>query len=594
MMTTFKWIWLTFMSIAAIIFVSCSSGNIKNQIQQPIITSSSSTKSYGSYLAGRVAHLRKDFDNASDYYIKSLDQDPDNKELISSLYLLLVSQSRIDEAAIYAQKHLKNSPNDNFAYTVIAINQLHSQKYQDSLNTISKFDNPAYTSFIGPLLKAWNYVGLNQPNNALKSLSPLKKEPGFFGIYHFHQGLINDYFNNTRDAQTSYEALINEETAELSLRSIELIGNFYLRTQQPDKAKSLVKGYSNDKNVADILTRLSQNLTSSQIPNKIITTPQHGAAEALFSIAATFRYDDIIDVAHMFTSLAIYQNPDYDLAKLLLADILEDRSMYADANKVYDSIKEESPAYYASQIKKSRNLIKENDYDSAEILLKSLALDYNNAQLYLDLGDVLRLKSDYKEAVKNYQKVIKKSPNANNIWVVYYAMGISFEQSNNWQEAEKALLTAKELSQDHYLVLNYLGYTWLKQNQNIDQAFTMIADAYNQAPDDVNIIDSLGWALYNLGYYGMAEKYLEKASELAPSNPVICDHLGDVYWFSGRRNEARFKWQQALDLKDNSEELDTNTIKTKIKYGIKKSPEIKYDKELIADKIKTLIKDTKQ
>lgn len=588
-MIKLKWIWLILLSIAAIIFVSCATpSNTIKPTTHPRETSYSN-HAYGSYLAGRVAHIRKDFDNASNYYIKSLQTDPNNQELINSLYLLLVSQSRISEAATFAQKYIENGNNDNFAHTVIAIQQQHSQQYKESIATTKQFNNPAYTSFIGPLLNAWNYAGLNQPDQALKSLQVLKKEAGLKGIYYFHTGLINDYFNRTRDAQIAYESLINEESIELSLRSLELISNFYLRTEQPEKAKNLAKNINSDKNVGDILVRISHTINSSNSNVKpIITTPQKGAAEALFSIAATFRYDDIIDVAHMFTCLAIYQNPKYDLAKLLLADILENRAMYTEANKVYDSIDEDSVAYYSSQLKMAHNYIKQNDYDKAEILLKSLALDYDTAQIQLDLGDVLRLKNDYKEAIKYYQNAIDKSPTSENIWVLYYALGISHEQNNNWHEAEKALLKAKELSQDHYMVLNYLGYTWLKQNQKIDQAFSMIINAHQQAPNDVNIIDSLGWALYNLGYYGMAEKYLEKATLEAPSNPVICDHLGDVYWFSGRQNEARFKWQQALDLKDTSGEIKRKLIKHKLADGIAKAPELTYNKELIIEQIKKL------
>ncbi|MFR8205967.1 MAG: tetratricopeptide repeat protein [Alphaproteobacteria bacterium] len=66
-------------------------------------------KSYGAYIAGRVAHLRKDFNKASDYYIQALKIDPDNKELVSRLYLLLASKGRVDEAAYYAQESLKTA-----------------------------------------------------------------------------------------------------------------------------------------------------------------------------------------------------------------------------------------------------------------------------------------------------------------------------------------------------------------------------------------------------------------------------------------------------------------------------------------------------
>ena len=604
-MTMARWTFLVVLAAAIAVFVSCSYTNVEVQNaptpqeqQESQATTKKSDeeqaqKPYGAYLAGRVAHLRRDFDSASDYYIEALKADPKNKELVSRVYLILVSKSRIDEAAVYAKQNIENGNNDNFAYTVLAVKDMHDANYEQSIKDTQKFDNPAYKEFIAPLLNAWNYVGLNEPDKALKTLDALKGESSFKTIYHFHAGMINDYFNRNREAQKHYDLIITNESMELSLRSLQIISNFYVRTDQKDKALALVGGFNDEKVIADMLRAFTKTVQNSTPQNakRIITSPSEGAAEALFSIAATFRYDEIIDVAHMFTSLAIYQNPNYDLAKLLLADILEDRQMFEDANDVYETIDESSPAYYAAQLKKANNFIKLNDYDSAELLLKSLSLDYENAQIYLDLGDVLRMKNRPEEAIKYYKAAIKASGKNDSVWVLYYALGVSYEQAGEWEKAEESLLKAAELSQNHYLVLNYLGYTWLKQGQNINEAFTMIVSAYNQAPDDPNINDSLGWALYNLGYYGMAEGYLEKATEAAPANAVISDHLGDVYWFTNRKNEARFQWQHALDLKDDTGELDRKQVEAKLKSGIKKEPALSYDKELIEAQIKNISHD---
>ena len=587
-----KWALLGMLVMATATFVACASIKPKPEnVQASENTDNKHTirKSYGAYLAGRVAHLRRDFNAASDYYIQALKVDHGNQELINKIYLILVSKSRVDEAAVYAEKNLIAFPKDNFAQTVVAVKNMHNGLYEQSLNNTKNFDNPAYRNFIAPLLNAWNYVGLEQPEKALKELETLKKEPGFKAIYHFHCGMINDYFNNNREAQKHYEILLNEENLELSLRSLQVISNFYVRTEQKDKAVALVGGINNERFVTDMLKALYQSVKNATPKNtkKIIASANDGSAEALFSIAATFRYDEIIDVAHMFTSLAIYQNPRYDLAKILLADILEDREMYEDANDIYETIEEESPAYYVSRLKQANNLIKISDYNGAELLLKSLALDYDNAQLYLDLGDVLRINNRPQEAIKYYKQAIKTS-NDNVSWVLYYALGVSYEQSGDWDKAEKALKKAQKLSNGHYMVLNYLGYTWMKQGKNIDEAVQMIVSAYAQAPSDANIIDSMGWALYNLGYYGMAEKYLEQAAAAAPSNPVISSHLGDVYWFTGRKNEARFQWQHALDLKDVSGEINRKEIETKINDGIDKAPNFSYDKALVDKQLKLI------
>lgn len=104
-----------------------------------------------------------------------------------------------------------------------------------------------------------------------------------------------------------------------------------------------------------MLNKLARNIRRA-VPEKtakIVDNPNIGMSEALFSIAATLRQGTAgIDLAHIFISLSIYANPKYDLAKLLLADILESREMYAEANGIYDEIDEDSEAYYSAQVKK--------------------------------------------------------------------------------------------------------------------------------------------------------------------------------------------------------------------------------------------------
>lgn len=595
-MAKFGFLGILLISIA--IFGSCSNNVVQKSsletVQAPIARAVPE-KSYGPYLAGRVAHLRRDFNKASDFYIQSIKIDPQNKELVSRLYLLLASKGRIEEAAEYAQKARKNGDNNNFINIILAIQAMKSGDYDKSQKELKPLNNEIYKEFITPLLTAWAYAGENRPDEALKQLRILEKEPSFRALYNFHAGMINDYFGRTREAQKHYEVIVKEESLEMSFRALQIISNFYLRTGQKDKALELASRYNDEKTLADMLRRLNQNVKKAEAASTpvILDNPNVGAAEALFSIAATLRQGaGGIDLAHMFISMAIYENPKYDLAKLLLADILEQREMFADANEIYDSIGKNSEAYYTVQLKKANNLVNTGDYNAAELLLKSMALESDNYQIYLDLGDILRLKNKPEEAIKYYKLAIRNVKKLENQhWVLFYALGMSYEQNNEWAKAERTFYKALELSQNHYLVQNYLGYSWIKQGRQIEPAIAMLVEAYNQAPNDGNINDSLGWALYNLGYYRMAIDYLEKAAEIDPSNAVISDHLGDAYWFNGRRNEAGFQWKHALTMKDDSGELKKDDVEEKIKNGIAKEPSLTYNHEVVEAEIKKINKD---
>ena len=546
---------------------------------------------YGAYLAGRVAHIRKDFGHAADYYKIAYSQDPGNIDLLDKLYLLLASKGRIDEAAEYARKAVELKTTNGFAYMLIAINDMHNQNYESSIKTLEQINDPMYQALITPLINAWNYAGLNQQKKAFATLNLLNKEEGLGTIYRQHRAMLLDYFGRNREAAEAYDQLLQDKNAEISVRLLEIITNFYIRTDQKDIAVALMNSTVNNQSLDSLLAHLRQDVNAAdpKTTQPVLYSVQAGAAEALFTVASTFRYDEALDVAHMYTALAIYMNPKYSTAKILMADIFEAREMFDDADAIYDSINKDDIAYYPAQLKKARNLIKQGDLQGAEILLESLGEDYDDIQIYIELGDILRLNNRFPEAVEYYDRAIAKAKNPVTLWVLYYAKGVSMEKYGKWQEAEESLMKAYNIKK-HFLVLNHLGYTWIRQNKNINQAFDMIVEAYNQAPFEPSINDSLGFALYNLGYYTMSLPYLEKAVELYPSSAIISSHLGDAYWFAHRKNEARFQWRHALQMKDDSGELDIDATKEKIINGIKSEPKLDYDKEQAEQTIKKIRK----
>ena len=541
-----------------------------------------------------MAHIRKDFDRAADYYKIAYEKEPNNPELMTRLYLLLSSKGRIDEAADYAQKALDAKAENSFARMLIASKQLHDGQYAASIKSLNKIDDQIYKRLIAPLINTWNYAGLGNQDKAFEELRKLSKEDGLGQVTRQHRAMLFDFFGKNREAAEIYQQILNDKNSEISVRLLEIISNFYIRTGQKEIAVAMMQSTINNSSLDSLLSALRKKVNDAnpKTTPPVLSSAQIGASEALFTIASTFRYDEAIDVAHMYTALAIYMNPEYNTAKVLMADIFEMREMYDDANTIYDSVSQNDIAYYAAQFKKARNLVKKGAYKQAEILLKTLEEDYNDMQIDLELGDILRLTNRFSEAVEYYDKAISKTKNKGNLWILYYAKGVALDSDNRYDEAQAALLKAYQIKK-HYLVSNHLGYSWIRQKKNVNEAFKMIIDAYNQAPFDPSINDSLGFALYNLGYYAMAIPYLERAAELYPSSAVISSHLGDAYWFAHRKNEARFQWKHALSLKDDSGELDIKKTKAKVKNGIAEEPALTYDKEQAEKDMKTIKKFSK-
>jgi tetratricopeptide (TPR) repeat protein len=89
-------------------------------------------------------------------------------------------------------------------------------------------------------------------------------------------------------------------------------------------------------------------------------------------------------------------------------------------------------------------------------------------------------------------------------------------------------------------------------------------------PNDGYIVDSLGWAYFQLGNFEEAVTTLERAVDLRAGDPVMSEHLGDAYWRVDRRLEAKFQWQHAKDNKPEPEDL--KRIEDKLLRGMPDLP----------------------
>ena len=95
----------------------------------------------------------------------------------------------------------------------------------------------------------------------------------------------------------------------------------------------------------------------------------------------------------------------------------------------------------------------------------------------------------------------------------------------------------------------------------------MLEKAYDETEDDPYITDSIGWAYYKIGNYEIAEEYLKKAVELLPGDPVINDHYGDVLWQLNRKLQAKYIWQNVLNLEKTEKKMKID-IQNKLLNGL--------------------------
>jgi Flp pilus assembly protein TadD len=179
--------------------------------------------------------------------------------------------------------------------------------------------------------------------------------------------------------------------------------------------------------------------------------------------------------------------------------------------------------------------------------------------------------SKFAEAVEAYDHAEKAIAQASRRdWPMFYARAMSKEKLKKLDESEADIQLALKLSPEQPELLNYLGYSWVDRGRNIPQALTMLEKARTLRPYDGYIVDSVGWAYYQLGRYDDAAKTLGAAVLLVPGDPTINDHLGDALWRAGRRIEARYQWNHAITFSDS--DTDKAAIEKKLKTGLTEKP----------------------
>jgi len=174
---------------------------------------------------------------------------------------------------------------------------------------------------------------------------------------------------------------------------------------------------------------------------------------------------------------------------------------------------------------------------------------------------------------------------------VFYEASIIFNILGDELGAEQLLLKTIHHRPDHAMALNNLGYTRLERGRIDEQTVGYIERAHELAPDDGNVLDTVGWLRYKKGLFdddgdtpgaaGLINRSM-KTSE-TPSAEVL-DHHGDTMWRLGDAAKARDAWQRAADQLQNKaqrESLQRNYLLLQVRiWGLLVAePEQLYDRQ---------------
>lgn len=131
----------------------------------------------------------------------------------------------------------------------------------------------------------------------------------------------------------------------------------------------------------------------------------------------------------------------------------------------------------------------------------------------------------------------------------YFQLGATHERNGDRGEAAKYFEKSIALAPDNAEALNYLGYMWAEQGENLSRARELIERALKLEPDNDAFLDSMGWVLFKLGDTKGALSYLLKSvAKLEEPDATVYDHLGDVYAALKEMDKAREAWAKSVSI----------------------------------------------
>jgi len=537
-----------------------------NSSQFPTSQDLRSMTTAGSYLAARHASVERDASAAAAFYRSALRSDPKNNELLDRAFISSLAEGDIEESVKLADRVLKIDKANRVARLVIGIRDLKTKKYASAVRNVNQSVRGPITDLIATLVGSWAIYGGGDIKGAVANIDKLAG-PEWYPIFKdLHSGMMLELADRQQDAGQRLERAYKLDDS--ALRVMEAYARWLSRNGKSADATAVYAAF--DKKLSRhplVEDGLRETKAGKKLP-PLVDSPQAGAAEALYGIGASLTRRGGEDLALVYLQLALYLQPDHALALLALGDLYESVKKPQMAIGVYERVPATSPLKRNAQIQLATDLDAADRSEEAIKILKTvIAEDPKDIEAIMALGNIERGRKKFADCVGTYSRGVDAlNGGEKNAWVYYYFRGICEERSKQWPKAEADLKKALSLQPEQPHVLNYLGYSWIDQGINLDEAMAMIKRAVDQRPDDGYIVDSLGWAYYRIGDYENAVKTLERAIELKPEDPTINDHLGDAYWRVGRTLEGRFQWAHARDLKPDPEELPK--IQAKIDNGL--------------------------
>jgi tetratricopeptide (TPR) repeat protein len=511
------------------------------------------------FMLGYQAELAQDMDRAIQEYQAALKADPTSQSVKARLAGLYFSLGDMPNAVRYADQAAEGPSQDGPLLTQMAGILASAGQGERAVTLLDRAIEIDPTSGDPYFTKGLLLLNLKRQPEAEQAIRAGLARAPESAVGHYHLGRMLLDAGKGEAAAASFERAIagnaSFEPAYLALASI------YESRQDQDRAVAVLRKYLQTVNPRN------RDIRHQLVRLYVAAKDYQGARKELNDLLA----EDPSDLdAQLRLALLYGEEKEYPKAIDQLTQILRARPTELKIRDYLGFLYEESkdtkkaietytfnvqlePSYFEGHLHLGLLFYRLKQFPEAIThLTQAITINSKQPEAHIVLGLTYLQQDQFDDAARALEEGISQNPKSADL---YFNLGTVYDKLNRFDDVVRVMETAIKLEPHHADALNYLGYSYAERGVKIDQALFLTKRAVALKPSNGYYVDSLAWALFKSGLFTEALTEMKRAVALAGDDPVLYEHLGDIYAKQRNLSEAREAWLHALELDPSNSKL---------------------------------------
>lgn len=487
------------------------------------------------YELARLYTILGNSEMALSYAEKSVKVEPENQYYLLFYAGLLQSGEDFESAAKIYEKLVLLKPNSQEYYNRLAVAYLYAGEPMESIRVYDELESITGINEKSSLKKQSIYLQEKKVNKAVEELEKLISA---FPLETKYYAILAEVCmaNGMEDKALEAYNKILELNADDPYIHITL-ADYYKKNSDFDRAfEELKLGFKNPN--LDIDSKI-QILIQYYTLNEIYTDLKQEAFE-LAEILIEVHPDD--PKSYSIHGDFLYQDEQFEEARDAFRMVISiDSSKYL----VWEQL-----LFTESELQDNTSLLHESK--------RAIELFPEQPIPYLFAGGSLYEKKEWEECISVLERGAYFVVSNDRLLAQFYAyLGDAYYQVEEIEKSDASYDRVLMINPDHDYVLNNYAYYLSIRGENLEKAAKMAKRATELKPDSPSNQDTYGWVLYKMEYYEDARIWIQKALDNeSEDSPVMLEHMGDILWKLGEKENAIEYWQKAKAAGKGSEFLD--------------------------------------